>query len=141
MPKPERKAFQEQGPDKKSVHHSVYQTKAGELVYTVHVYEYSSSFMEQPAKSILDHGRTRAVHELSGRLVTEKDIRYDQVPGREVLIDGKKLGFCSMRFYVFNLKLYAVSLTAPREDDFASEPALYFFQSFKLKPVKPGNVK
>lgn len=141
MPKPERKAFQEQGPDKKLVHHSVYQAKAEELVYSVHVYEYSTSFMEQPAKVILDHARTQSVHELSGRLVSEKDIRYDQVPGREVLIDGKKHGFRLTRFYVFNLKLYALSVTAPREADFTSEPVVYFHNSFKLKPVKPGNVK
>jgi hypothetical protein len=141
MPKPERKTFQEQGPDRKLVHHSAYLAKAGELAYAVHVYEYSTSFMEQPAKALLDHARTQALHELNGRLVSEKDIRYEQVPGREVLIDGRKQGFRLTRFYVFNLKLYAVSITAPREADFTSEGAVYYYQSFKLRPVKPGNVK
>ena len=141
MPKPERKAYQEQGPDRKLVHHSVYQAKADELVYTLHVFEYSSTFMEQPAKAILDQARTRAVMEVAGRLVSEKDIRYDQVPGREVLVDGKQKGFVYCRYYVFNQKVYLVSMTAPREADFTTEPALYFFSSFKLKPVKPGNVK
>ncbi|HQR41965.1 MAG TPA: hypothetical protein PLX97_04760 [Gemmatales bacterium] len=141
MPKPERKAFQEQGPDNKLVHISVSKATAEKRVYTVSVYEYSSTFMEQPASAILDHVRTKTVFSLSGRMVTEKDIKYDQVPGREVIVDGKRSGYLRARLYVFNQRVYLVSVLAETESDLMSEDAQRFFTSFKLKPVKPATRK
>lgn len=136
MPKPERRAFQELGPDEKPVHISYYQGTSGKLSFIVTVTEFSKMYISQPVKVIFDYARNGSLTRSGGTLVSEKDIKFNTIPGRETVVQTKDAGFVKARLYVYNLRLYTVMATSEKLEDLESKEAKLFFDSFQLKPLK-----
>lgn len=136
MPKPERKAFQELGPDEKPVHISHYKGTSGKISFIVTVTEFSKTYMSQPVKTIFDTVRDSSLKRSGGTLMSEKDIKFNTIPGREILVQTKDTGYMKSRLFVYNLRLYSVMVTSASQDDLVSKEAKLFFDSFELKPLK-----
>lgn len=136
MPKPERKAFQDVGPDEKPVHISLYRGTVGKTSYIVSVSEFSKSYLSQPVKVIFDNARDGSLKRSGGTLVREKDIKFNTIAGRETIVKAKEAGYVKARVYVYNLRQYAVIVAAEKEEDLESKEARLFFDSFELKPLK-----
>ncbi len=136
MPKPERKAFQDIGPDDKPVHISLYRGTVGRTSYIVSVSEFSKSYLSQPVKVIFDNARDGSLKRSGGTLVSEKEIKFNTIPGRETVVKAKEAGYVKARIYVYNLRQYSIMLAGEKEDDLESKEAKLFFDSFELKPLK-----
>lgn len=136
MPKPERKAFLEVGPDEKPGHISHYQGTSGKMTFTVTVTEYSKVYLSQPVNKIFDQAREKTLARLKGTMKSEKDIKFDSITGREIVIKTSNAEYLKMRLFVFNLRQYAVMITGVSESDLESEHAKLFMNSFQLKPLK-----
>lgn len=136
MPKPERKAFQDTGPDNKPVHISLYRGTVGKTSYIVSVSEFSKSYLSQPVKLIFDNARDGSLKRSGGTLVSEKDIKFNTIPGREIVVKAKDAGYVKARVYVYNLRQYSVMMAVEKEADLETSDAKLFFDSFELKPLK-----
>jgi hypothetical protein len=136
MPKPERKAFQDVGPDDKPVHISLYRGTVGKTSYIVSVSEFSKSYLSQPVKLIFDIARDGSLKRSGGTLVSEKDIKFNTIPGREIVVKAKEAGYVKARVYVYNLRQYSVMMAGEKESDLDTKEAQLFFDSFELKPLK-----
>ncbi|HMO35636.1 MAG TPA: hypothetical protein PKA06_06305 [Gemmatales bacterium] len=136
MPKPDRKAFQLFGPDDKPVHVSQYQGISDKVTYTVTVTEFSKTYITQPAGIIFDCTRKEMLTRSKGRLEYEKDIVFDAVAGREVLIKNADESYLMYRVYVYNLQRYLVMVTIPSKSALENKEVQYFYKSFRLIPLK-----
>jgi hypothetical protein len=127
MPKPERKAFQELGPDEKPVHISYYKGTSGKTSFIVSVTEFSKIF---------DTTRDKSLTRTGGTLVSEKEIKFNTIPGCEIIVQTKDAGYVKSRLFVYNLRLYTVMVSSATVEDLENKEAKLFFDSFELKPLK-----
>lgn len=136
MPNPERKFMEDKGPDDKPVFIRIHRGNSGKVSYLVTVTEFSLSYISQPVKVIFDNAREGTLARSGGSLVSEKEIKLDKVPGREIIVKAKDAGFVRARIYVFNQRQYSVMVAGPRLEDLDSTEAKHFFDSLKLVPIR-----
>jgi S1-C subfamily serine protease len=85
-----------------------------------------------PPSKRLEEPRDAIVSSLKGRIIEQKDIKQDPVPGKEYLVRTSK-GMARIQLYnVAGWFLYAV-VEGRTQDDVNSQQADAFFASFKLK--------
>lgn len=138
-PNPKVQKLEETGPDDKPVKISIYRGAIGKTSYLVTISEFSDEYMKQPIKTIFDNARNGSIARSGGKLVSEKDIELDKVPGRESIVTVKGAGFVKAHVYVHNNRQYAVMIASPNEKELDDGNANKFFESFKLKTIrKPG---
>ncbi|MFT3880350.1 MAG: hypothetical protein QM703_11900 [Gemmatales bacterium] len=136
---PKVQKLEDTGPDDKPVKISIYRGTIGKTSYLVTISEFSDEYMKQPVKIIFDNARNGSIARSGGKLVSEKDIELDKVPGRETIVTVKDAGFVKARVYVHNERQYAVMIASPNEKELDDENAKKFFESFKLKTMRrPG---
>ena len=81
--------------------------------------------------AFLDESRESAVRAMQGKLVSEKPILLDRVPGREILIQGTGRAMRA-RMYLKDTYLYSLQIVSPR-GRVTSADAERFFASFKFR--------
>ena len=80
--------------------------------------------------AFLDESRESAVRAMQGKLVSEKAVFLDSVPGREILVRGTG-GTMRARMYLKDTYLYSFQIVSPR-GRVTSANAERFFASFKF---------
>jgi hypothetical protein len=106
--------------------------QAGRTMYGANYCDFPAKIKKVPIKQVLDSSRDGAVANLEGKLVSEKDIKLDKRPGREVQIEvagGKPL--FRARVYLVEQRLYQVVVFGTKEAA-TSKKADKFLDSFKL---------
>jgi hypothetical protein len=107
------------------------------LIYGLAVTAYPKENTENVDSSTLrrffDGAVTGSVNKVNGRLISQKDIRFQGVPGREVSVDyGNGMAIITMRLYLKKSQFIAVqtiALTGKEENAFAKK----FFNSMEIK--------
>lgn len=106
--------------------------QAGKTMYAANYSDFPAEVKKVPLKQVYDSSQDGAVANLKGKLVSEKDIKISDYPGREILIDfagGKRL--FRARVYLVRQRLYQVVVFGTKEAA-TSKEADKFLDSFKL---------
>jgi hypothetical protein len=75
--------------------------------------------------------RGTLVKALQAKLISEKELKVDDAPGRELLLEVPNLGVFRMRFILVGNRMYQVSVMG-RMEAVTGKEAEAFFKSFKL---------
>jgi len=118
-----------------------YSVQAGaDQVYFVQYADFRELLHGGDSAAFLDESRESAVRTMQGKLVSEKPILLDRVPGREILIQGTG-GTMRARMYLKDTYFYSLQIVSPR-GRVTSADAERFFASFKFRsrydPGAPG---
>lgn len=133
LPDPKMTKLEGNGPDDQPVKITNYRGALGKTSYTVAVSEFSQGYIAQPVKAIFDIARDGSLTVTGGKLVSEKEILLEKVPGREFIIKVEDAGFAKARVFVHNKLQYSVMIVTPNEKALDDENARKFYASFKLK--------
>jgi hypothetical protein len=106
--------------------------QVGKTMYGANYCDFPAEIKKAPLKQVFDSSRDGAVANLEGKLASEKDIKLDKYPGREVQIEvagGKRL--FRARVYLVEQRLYQVVVFGTK-DAATSKEADKFLDSFAL---------
>lgn len=106
--------------------------QADRTLYGAHYLDYPAEIKKAPIQKVLDASRDGALANLEGKLVSEKDIKLDKYPGREVQIEvaeGKRL--FRARVYLVEQRMYQVVVFGTKAAA-TSKEADKFIDSFTL---------
>lgn len=105
---------------------------AGKTMYAANYSDFPAEVKKATLKQVYDSSRDGAVTNMDGKLVSEKDVKLGEHPGREIRIDvaeGKRL--FRVRVYLVDQRLYQVVVFGTPEAA-TSKEADKFLDSFKL---------
>jgi hypothetical protein len=110
----------------------MHRAQVGKTMYAANYCDFPAEIKKTPLKQVYDDSRDGAVANLEGKLVSEKDIKLGDYPGREIRIDVPegKLLFRS-RVYLVDQRLYQAVVLGTKEAA-TSKEADKFLDSFKL---------
>jgi len=102
-----------------------------DLTYVVSVSKFPKGTLKADTQNKrLENARDGALESAGGELVSEKAVKLGTVPGRELLIDGKK-AFVRTRIYAAENRLYQ-TMAVGSKDKVHGANAKRFFDSFKI---------
>ena len=105
--------------------------QAGPTMYGANYCDFPAAVKKAPLKQVFDSSRDGAVTNLEGKLVSEKDVKLGEYPGREIRIDvagGKRL--FRVRVFLVDQRLYQVVVFGTK-DEATSKESDKFLDSFK----------
>ena len=106
--------------------------QTGKTMYGAHYCDFPAAIKKVPLKQVYDSSRDGAAANLEAKLVSEKDVKLGEHPGRETQIEvagGKRL--FRTRVYLVDQRLYQVVVFGTKEAA-TSKEADKFLESFKL---------
>lgn len=108
------------------------------LVYGLIETEYPKDYFDGKTddaflKGFFDGAINGALKSINGKLISQKDVSYKNVPGKEVSVDyGNGLAVITMRFYLQGIRMFAIqtiSMTGKENNQNKQR----FFDSFEIK--------
>ena len=106
--------------------------EAGGTMYGANYCDFPAEIRKVPLKQVYDSSRDGAVENLKGKLLSEKDIKLGDSPGREIQIEvagGKSL--FRVRVYLVEQRMYQVVVMGTKKAA-TSKESEKFLDSFKL---------
>jgi hypothetical protein len=106
----------------------------GNMGFAVNVAHHPSEAVSaSDPQTMIDTARDRAVSNVGGELLQEKDVTLDGHPGREIQVEiAEGQGMVRSRFYLVENRLYAVQTISQKSG--ASTDVNRFLDSFQLTP-------
>jgi len=95
------------------------------------VYNEMPEWNPEDADYIFDQARDGGIASLNGKLISEKDIRLDSHPGREIKLNNSKGLYYRSRMYLVEDRFFQISVTT-LEKEAASSNIAKFLNSFEL---------